>query len=76
MPKFEICTLKSMTPPSREANLTRALEKALGPVCILLRDVMVNFAPFLSKTLVGYHGQELLIEGKGKVTCIAKLSYW
>jgi hypothetical protein len=27
---------------------------------------MVDFAPFLSKTLVGSHGQELLMEGKGK----------
>ena len=31
---------------------------------------MVDFAPFLSKTLVGSHGQELLIEGKGKGTYI------
>jgi hypothetical protein len=26
---------------------------------------MVDFAPFLSKTLLGSHGQELLLEGKG-----------
>ncbi len=25
---------------------------------------MVDFAPFLSKTLVGSHGQDLLMEGK------------
>jgi hypothetical protein len=29
---------------------------------------MVDFAPFLSKTLVGSHGQELLMEGKGLST--------
>jgi hypothetical protein len=40
---------------------------ALGSVCPLLREIMVDFAPFLSKTLVGSHGQELLMEGKGKV---------
>lgn len=52
--------------PSREASLTQKLETALGSVCPLLREIMVDFAPFLSKTLVGSHGQELLMEGKGK----------
>lgn len=51
--------------PSREASLTQKLETALGSVCPLLREIMVDFAPFLSKTLVGSHGQELLMEGKG-----------
>lgn len=51
--------------PSREASLTQKLESALGSVCPLLREIMVDFAPFLSKTLVGSHGQELLMEGKG-----------
>ena len=37
---------------------------ALGTVCPLLREIMIDFAPFLSKTLVGSHGQDLLIEGK------------
>lgn len=50
---------------SREASLTQKLETALGPVCPLLREIMLDFAPFLSKTLVGSHGQELLMEGKG-----------
>ncbi|XP_061932294.1 neurobeachin isoform X17 [Apis cerana] len=52
--------------PSREASLTQKLEMALGSVCPLLREIMVDFAPFLSKTLVGSHGQELLMEGKGR----------
>lgn len=51
--------------PSREASLTQKLETALGSVCPLLREIMIDFAPFLSKTLVGSHGQELLMEGKG-----------
>merc|ERR1719438_464156 len=50
--------------PSREATLTQKLELALGSVCPLLREIMVDFAPFLSKTLVGSHGQDLLMEGK------------
>uniref|UniRef100_A0A146M1B0 Neurobeachin n=1 Tax=Lygus hesperus TaxID=30085 RepID=A0A146M1B0_LYGHE len=54
--------------PSREASLTQKLETALGSVCPLLREIMVDFAPFLSKTLVGSHGQELLMEGKGLIT--------
>lgn len=57
-----------LTTPSRETSLTQKLEIALGPVCPLLREIMVDFAPFLSKTLVGSHGQELLIEGKGLTT--------
>ncbi|CAG0917437.1 unnamed protein product [Notodromas monacha] len=52
----------------REASLTQQLETALGPVCPLLKEIMVDFAPFLSKTLVGSHGQELLMEGKGLTT--------
>ncbi|KAL3192188.1 hypothetical protein MRX96_059169 [Rhipicephalus microplus] len=41
---------------------------ALGSVCPLLREIMVDFAPFLSRTLVGSHGQDLLVEGKGLST--------
>ncbi len=51
--------------PVREASLTQKLETALGSVCPLLKEIMVDFAGFLSKTLIGSHGQELLIEGKG-----------
>ncbi|XP_060530790.1 neurobeachin isoform X11 [Cylas formicarius] len=58
----------SMPTPTREASLTQKLESALGSVCPLLREIMVDFAPFLSKTLVGSHGQELLMEGKGLTT--------
>uniref|UniRef100_A0A8D8UFC3 Neurobeachin n=1 Tax=Cacopsylla melanoneura TaxID=428564 RepID=A0A8D8UFC3_9HEMI len=63
--------LKHLPPPpplSREACLTQKLEAALGSVCPLLREIMLDFAPFLSRTLVGTHGQELLLEGKGLVT--------
>ncbi|GFU03376.1 neurobeachin [Nephila pilipes] len=53
---------------SREATLTQKLESALGSVCPLLREIMLDFAPFLSRTLVGSHGQDLLVEGKGLCT--------
>jgi len=46
------------------ASLTERLEKALGSVAPLLREVFVDFAPFLSKTLLGSHGQELLFGGR------------
>ncbi|CAL1540734.1 unnamed protein product, partial [Lymnaea stagnalis] len=49
-------------------TLTERLERALGSVAPLLREVFVDFAPFLSKTLIGSHGQELLIGGGGLVT--------
>lgn len=44
-------------------SLTDRLERALGPVAPLLREIFVDFASFLSKTLLGSHGQELLIGG-------------
>ena len=44
---------------------------ALGTVCPLLREIMIDFAPFLSKTLIGSHGQDLLIEGK-----VAHIKRW
>lgn len=54
--------------PSREASLTQKLETALGTVCPLLQEIMVDFAPFLSRTLIGSHGQDLLMDGKGLST--------
>ena len=50
--------------PKEEGSLTERLERALGSVAPLLREIFVDFAPFLSKTLLGSHGQELLIGGK------------
>ena len=46
-----------------QGSLTERLERALGSVAPLLREIFVDFAPFLSKTLLGSHGQELLIGG-------------
>ncbi|KAI1903421.1 hypothetical protein AGOR_G00027000 [Albula goreensis] len=44
-------------------SITTKLERALEKVAPLLREIFVDFAPFLSRTLLGSHGQELLIEG-------------
>lgn len=67
--RTEELPMKNMSLPAsahnREASLTQKLETALGSVCPLLKEIMVDFAGFLSKTLIGSHGQELLIEGKG-----------
>ncbi len=60
--------LENLPLPKEEASLTERLEKALGPVAPLLREIFVDFAPFLSKTLLGSHGQELLIGGKGNLS--------
>ncbi|XP_049927577.1 neurobeachin-like [Epinephelus moara] len=52
-------------PEDTEENIsiTTKLERALEKVAPLLREIFVDFAPFLSRTLLGSHGQELLIEG-------------
>uniref|UniRef100_A0A673C2L9 Neurobeachin n=1 Tax=Sphaeramia orbicularis TaxID=375764 RepID=A0A673C2L9_9TELE len=46
-----------------QCSITTKLERALEKVAPLLREIFVDFAPFLSRTLLGSHGQELLIEG-------------
>ena len=54
----------SNLPPPSSGSLTDRLERALGSASPLLREIFVDFAPFLSKTLLGSHGQELLIGGE------------
>nr|XP_006812132.1 PREDICTED: neurobeachin-like [Saccoglossus kowalevskii] len=44
-------------------NVDERLQRSLETTAPLLREIFVDFAQFLSKTLVGSHGQELLIEG-------------
>ena len=46
-----------------EGTVEERLTKALETAAPLLREIFIDFAPFLSKTLLGSHGQELLIEG-------------
>lgn len=48
-------------------SITERLEHALEKAAPLLREIFVDFAPFLSRTLLGSHGQELLIEGTSLV---------
>lgn len=54
-------------------SITTKLERALEKVAPLLREIFVDFAPFLSRTLLGSHGQELLIEGTGVIGSIVIL---
>ncbi|ELT95909.1 hypothetical protein CAPTEDRAFT_213205 [Capitella teleta] len=56
-------TVTNLPVLKQEGSLTDRLERALGSVAPLLREIFVDFAPFLSKTLLGSHGQELLIGG-------------
>ncbi|MEQ2224305.1 hypothetical protein ILYODFUR_006096, partial [Ilyodon furcidens] len=48
-------------------SISERLEHALEKAAPLLREIFVDFAPFLSRTLLGSHGQELLIEGTSLV---------
>lgn len=58
--------LRSLDPeiditPSNIGNiLTSKLEQRLASICPLLREIMCDFASFLSKTLLGSHGQDLV----------------
>uniref|UniRef100_A0A8C4RYK0 LPS responsive beige-like anchor protein n=1 Tax=Erpetoichthys calabaricus TaxID=27687 RepID=A0A8C4RYK0_ERPCA len=52
---------------STAGNISERLEHALEKAAPLLREIFVDFAPFLSRTLLGSHGQELLIEGTSLV---------
>ncbi|MGH0176746.1 UNVERIFIED_CONTAM: hypothetical protein FKN15_073477 [Acipenser sinensis] len=46
--------------------ISERLEQTLEKAAPLLREIFVDFSPFLSRTLLGSHGQELLIEGTSK----------
>uniref|UniRef100_A0A6Q2XFZ4 LPS-responsive vesicle trafficking, beach and anchor containing n=1 Tax=Esox lucius TaxID=8010 RepID=A0A6Q2XFZ4_ESOLU len=63
-----MCVLSMFSPLSISERLEHALEKAAP----LLREIFVDFAPFLSRTLLGSHGQELLIEGTSDVSGIVE----
>uniref|UniRef100_A0A3Q3IV07 Neurobeachin n=1 Tax=Monopterus albus TaxID=43700 RepID=A0A3Q3IV07_MONAL len=52
---------------SAASDISERLEHALEKAAPLLREIFVDFAPFLSRTLLGSHGQELLIEGTSLV---------
>ncbi|XP_041515369.1 lipopolysaccharide-responsive and beige-like anchor protein isoform X1 [Microtus oregoni] len=53
--------------PVAHMSISERLEHALEKAAPLLREIFVDFAPFLSRTLLGSHGQELLIEGTSLV---------
>lgn len=55
-------------------SISERLEHALEKAAPLLREIFVDFAPFLSRTLLGSHGQELLIEGTSLVCMKASSS--
>uniref|UniRef100_A0A8C7PCH3 LPS responsive beige-like anchor protein n=1 Tax=Oncorhynchus mykiss TaxID=8022 RepID=A0A8C7PCH3_ONCMY len=61
-------TLSPMTRDTAPSmSISERLEHALDKAAPLLREIFVDFAPFLSRTLLGSHGQELLIEGTSLV---------
>ncbi|XP_075923575.1 neurobeachin isoform X4 [Petromyzon marinus] len=57
---------KASVPAPRDGNnITQRLERALESTAPLLREIFVDFSPYLSRTLLGSHGQELLLQGSG-----------
>uniref|UniRef100_A0A665TPM4 Neurobeachin n=1 Tax=Echeneis naucrates TaxID=173247 RepID=A0A665TPM4_ECHNA len=58
---------QSTSADSTASDISERLEHALEKAAPLLREIFVDFAPFLSRTLLGSHGQELLIEGTSLV---------
>uniref|UniRef100_A0A8C9VPW8 LPS responsive beige-like anchor protein n=1 Tax=Scleropages formosus TaxID=113540 RepID=A0A8C9VPW8_SCLFO len=53
--------------PVWDKRISERLEHSLEKAAPLLREIFVDFAPFLSRALLGSHGQELLIEGTSLV---------
>ena len=51
---------KTHVDPNISEKLTSKLETTLSSVCPLLKEIMCDFANFLSKTLLGSHGQDLV----------------
>ncbi|RWS24659.1 neurobeachin-like protein, partial [Leptotrombidium deliense] len=43
-----------------EEELSAKLEKSLSSVCVILKELVLDFSSFLSRTLLGSHTQELL----------------
>lgn len=47
-------------------NLSERLEQALGTSAPLLKEVFIDFSSYLTKTLLGTKGQELLSGGESE----------
>lgn len=61
LPKLRTLDPEIDISPSNIGNiLTTKLEQRLSSICPLLREIMCDFASFLSKTLLGSHGQDLV----------------
>uniref|UniRef100_A0A0X3PXG3 Neurobeachin n=1 Tax=Schistocephalus solidus TaxID=70667 RepID=A0A0X3PXG3_SCHSO len=62
-PPIQLGPVRSMSAFHAADNLTEKLERALGTTTPLLKEIFFDFASFLSKTLIGSHGQELFAGG-------------
>jgi hypothetical protein len=49
----------------RRQYLTEKLKNSIDPVIPLFREILSDFRPFLQKTLLGTHGQEIMTDSKG-----------
>ena len=55
--------LKTSPTDFSRLSLSEKLELGFKSSGALLKEVLLDFSPFLSRVLVGSHGQELLLEG-------------
>ncbi|BHF59417.1 protein kinase A binding [Sparganum proliferum] len=62
-PHLQLEPVRSISAFHAADNLTEKLERALGTTTPLLKEIFFDFASFLSKTLIGSHGQELFAGG-------------
>lgn len=56
--------IKITTAQEESGKLTDKLQQVLGSLAPLVREIFVDFTAFLSRTLLGSHGQELLPGGE------------
>ncbi|KAJ8399233.1 hypothetical protein AAFF_G00412710 [Aldrovandia affinis] len=63
----------SVSPLTQDSASSMSISERLEKAAPLLREIFVDFAPFLSQTLLGSHGQELLIESTS-LLCIKSSS--
>ena len=53
---------------SDNKNIAEKLYESMAPVATLLKDILVDFSDYLSTTLVGSHGQDLISTGLIRVS--------
>ena len=58
-----IATILKPPPDFSRFSLSEKVEHGFKSSGSLLREILLDFSPFLSRVLLGSHGQELILEG-------------